>query len=395
MRVSQLASLALSGLLSSAYAFPLAQAPDQIQPAEKPAKFKTSLNRAKAFYNSTLGSLQAVTGKDLPNLTNLSLLRTILAPGSIREPHWYANGNELHYCLSGKVYVTILDSGSEFSHFTVSAGEMFLVASGSLQTVENVGDEEAELISAPRNPNPIDFSLSAAFGEFTNAVLGNTYNESAEEWSSIRRTTQPKFMVERQGPAKVPSTAGFPDRHKYDAVAQNPPTDFSYGTARLIRQQFFPILKDLSMYDLRIEDDGMREPHWHPDTTEMGYVANGHARMSLLDPHGQVTTYYLEAGDCYFVPINWPHQIENTGDDEFHFLIFFDQPTPADVGFKASASALGPEIMAAMLGIKDTKDLPELPFTPEDPLIVQRVNPVDPIEPGEKTTEKMELHNGL
>ena len=99
MRISQLASLVLPGLWSSTFAFPLAQAPDQIQPAEKPAAFKTSLNRAKPFYNSTLGSLQAVTSKDLPDLTNLSLLRTILAPGSIREPHWNANGNELHYCL--------------------------------------------------------------------------------------------------------------------------------------------------------------------------------------------------------------------------------------------------------------------------------------------------------
>lgn len=74
-------------------------------------------------------------------------------------------------------YVSILDSGSQFAHFTVSAGQVFFVQSGSLQTIENIGDSPAELISAPRNATPIDFSLSAAFGKFTDAVLSNTYNE--------------------------------------------------------------------------------------------------------------------------------------------------------------------------------------------------------------------------
>jgi oxalate decarboxylase len=29
------------------------------------------------------------------------------------------------------------------------------------------------------------------------------------------------------------------------------------------------------MYSLRIREDGMREPHWHPITAEMGYVHKG------------------------------------------------------------------------------------------------------------------------
>ena len=391
MRPSQVVLVAVAGLVSFSLASPLGQIRDRFPRGEKPSTFSTSLNDAKPFFKSNLGSLQAVTGKDLKGLTNLSLLRTILAPGAIREPHWYANGNELHYCVSGKVYVSILETGDVFAHFTISAGEMFLVQSGSLQTVQNIGDEEAELISAPRNPNPIDFSFSASFGEFTDAVLGNAYNDSASEWAPIKRTTQPKFIVPAQSPPDVPSTAGFPDPHKYDSNGQTPPSNFSFAQARLIRQQFWPSLTDLSMYDLRVTDQGMREPHWHPDTTEMGYVRQGHARMSVLAPNGEVTTYYLGPGDAYYVPINWPHQIEDVGDDDIHFLIFFDQPTPQDVGFKASASAMGNDIMQATLGVKDKKDLPNFPFTPEDPLFVQRVNPVDPVKDGETGDAKAGL----
>ena len=38
----------------------------------------------------------------------------------------------------------------------------------------------------------------------------------------------------------------------------------------------------------------------------------------------------------YFIPRAYPHHIDNTGTDPWHFLIFFDQPTPADIGYRPS-----------------------------------------------------------
>jgi hypothetical protein len=61
---------------------------------------------------------------------------------------------------------------------------------------------------------------------------------------------------------------------------RSPPIGIAVGLARLARLQFWPALKDLSMYSLRIREDGMREPHWHPITAEMGYVAHRHAQQS-------------------------------------------------------------------------------------------------------------------
>jgi oxalate decarboxylase len=58
----------------------------------------------------------------------------------------------------------------------------------------------------------------------------------------------------------------------------------------------------------------MREPHWHPVTAEMGYVQHGDARMTVTNSDG------------YFIPRAYPHHVENIGTDEWHFLIFFDQP---------------------------------------------------------------------
>lgn len=100
--------------------------------------------------------------------------------------------------------------------------------------------------------------------------------------------------------------------------------------------------------------------------------------MSILDPDGTVDTYLLGPGDVYFVPRAHPHQIEVVGDEEIHFLVFFDQPTPGDIGYRASGSVFSREVLAASFGIP-VDQLPELPFTPIDPLIVGKVNPIDPV----------------
>lgn len=76
----------------------------------------------------------------------------------------------------------------------------------------------------------------------------------------------------------------------------------------------------------------------------------------------------------YFIPRAYPHHIENIGSDEWHFLIFFDQPFPADIGYRASASAYSREVLAAAFNTH-IDDLPNFPFTPADPLIVSRVQP--------------------
>ncbi|MDT5282135.1 MAG: oxalate decarboxylase [Mycobacterium sp.] len=53
---------------------------------------------------------------------------------------------ELTYCVSGTSLVSVLDTYSKFSSFTVSAGEMFHIDSGSLHHIENIGEDAAEFI---------------------------------------------------------------------------------------------------------------------------------------------------------------------------------------------------------------------------------------------------------
>lgn len=345
----------------------------------KPQKHVASLHNAKPYYDTKLGSLRRVAGEDLSILKNLSIKQLILGPNSIREPHWHANCNELSYCVRGKLLISILDVGNEFSTFIVEPGQMFLAKTGCLHHIENIGEEEAEVIIAFRHEAPKDFSLSASFGAMSDAVLGNTYDAKAEDFSKIHRTTQPKYIVERKEKAEIPSTAYLPNPHKFDIEKVRNGVDFDIGSAKQAKSQYWPLLNDISMYSLVVEEDGMREPHWHPFTAEMGYVRKGRARMSVMDPDGSVDTYTLGPGDVYFIPAAYPHQIEVIAEEEIHFLIFFDAPMPGDVGFRTSTTALSKEVLASVFELS-IGDLPKFPFTTTDPLIVRRINPVDPVE---------------
>ena len=126
----------------------------------------------------------------------------------------------------------------------------------------------------------------------------------------------------------------------------------------------------------------MREPHWHPITAELGYVHEGGARMTVMDPDGTLDTWYLKEGDVYFIPRAYPHHIEVHSSPDIHFAIFFDQPMPGDIGYRASASAYSREVLAATFNMH-IDDLPSFPFTNSDPLIVSRNNPVDEHAMGE------------
>lgn len=335
-----------------------------------------SLLTAPVVHDSDLGRIRRLNGDDFPLLKGLSIKRLQLAPGAIREPHWHVNANELGYCVAGELLLTVVDNGNVVSRFTVASGQMFFVDNGSLHAIENVGDMDAELIIAFSHERPEDFSFHASMGAMTDAVLGNTYDRPASVFAQRDHDLGSPYLIRRPGPTYVPRDAAFANPHRFDIEAESPPIDFPYGQARVSRTQFWPVLKNISMYSIKVPDDGMREPHWHPTTAEMGYVAEGRARMSILDPDGSLDTYLLQAGDVYFIPRAYPHQIEVLS-ERIHFLIFFDQPTPGDIGYRLAASALLPDTLAATLG---RTEAPDIPLTTVDPLIVRRINPLDPVE---------------
>lgn len=322
------------------------------------------------------GTRAFVTKSNFPALRGMAIYRLLLHEKGVREPHWHPNAKELTYCVRGEGIVTIFGNYSERETFTISAGEMFFVPSGYLHHIENTGKGDMELIVTFSDDDPEDFGLSASLGCMTDAVLGNTWGLRSKSFAKLKRSPENIVIGMKKSRGEAPEYARFQSRYKFDVEGANPLLGNKAGSVKIARKNVWPALDGLSMYSLLITDEGMREPHWHPATAELGYVNGGKARMTILSPDGTADTYTLGRGDVYFIPRAYLHHIENLGGDDFHFLVFFDQSTPGDIGFTGSVRAYSNEVLGATFDT-DPEKFDMLPDYHEDLLIVSRVNPRD------------------
>lgn len=338
---------------------------------------KLSLTGTKPQFSSDCGSKIQVNKSVLPILHGLSIYRLVLNEGCFREPHWHTNADELGYCLKGDALVTIFANGNQHSQFTITAGEMFFVPSGSLHAIENTGRGPAEFLLTFSHEMPEDFGLSGFAGCLTPNVLGNTWGLPAAEISGVTQSPRDIQLGRTAGPVQIPESAGFASPYKFAIESRAPLISGPDGSAIVARRDTWPALKHQAMYSLRVQGIGMREPHWHPETAELGYVHTGHARMTVQSPGGAAETYKLQAGDIYFIPRAYPHHIENLTDGELRFLIFFDTPDVQDIGFTGAIPAFPPRITGPTLGLSP-EQMDRIPRRPSDTLLVSKINPLDP-----------------
>jgi oxalate decarboxylase len=335
-----------------------------------------SLSQTEPQKRTEGGCRIEVTKRNFPLLNGMSFYRLILYPKAVREPHWHANADELGYCLAGKILVSLYGTGNVKQTFLVNPGEAFFIPSGSLHAIENVSKETSEAILQFSHEEPEDFGLSSVFGMFSNAVLGNTWGISGHVFQSLKRSTQEVFIAQQKETAAIPHEARYSSIYHFNLEESSPLIANEGGTARVARQNTWPILKRQALYSLLLTGEGMREPHWHPETAEMGFVHKGKGRMSILSPEGAVDTYEMNEGDIYFIPKAYPHHIENLLTTPLHLLIFFDQAMPADIGFTASVKSYSNEVLTAVLN-SPKNFFDSLPTYYQDLFIVKKVNPLD------------------
>ena len=326
--------------------------------------------------DSAFGKKIAATKANFPILQGLSIYRLTIREGCFREPHWHANADEVGYCLSGRALVTIFASGNIHAQFSISAGEMYFVPSGSLHSLENAGGGDVEFVITFSHEQPEDFGLSGFAGCLTPSVLANTWAMPVEELAGLPLSPHDIEFGRLTGPCEIPESAAFVSPYKFAIEARAPLLANEAGSAIVARRDTWAALRKQAMYSVRIQGTGMREPHWHPETAELGYVRKGQARMTVESPGGSAETYELNAGDVYFIPRAYPHHIENLADDELHFLIFFDTPDVQDIGLTGAIPAFPVRLMGPTLGLGE-KQLAKIPRLPSDLLLVRKKNPVE------------------
>jgi oxalate decarboxylase len=344
----------------------------------KTSRHVVSLTSLQPRYSGPTGAIMHMDSSELSLLKGLSLRRLVLAPLGVREPHWHANAHEMGFCIQGRALVTIAGNDAARDAFVVEQGDLFFAPSGTMHAIQNAGDTTAEFVLAFTHEQPEDFGIKAAFGAMTDAVLGNTYDLPAAALDGFDRGKDENWIYPVTAKPAIPDDARHVNRYKYSLAATPAQIESAAGAAHIVNAALWPVLRDVTMYLVTIATKGMREPHWHPETAEMGYVITGEARMTVLDPNGTADTYVVRPGDAYFIPRAYPHHIENIGDGPLKMAIFFDTALPGDIGYRTLINIFPVDIVAAAFGMT-AGSLPAFPFTASDPLLVPRSNPVDPV----------------
>jgi oxalate decarboxylase len=127
--------------------------------------------------------------------------------------------------------------------------------------------------------------------------------------------------------------------YKFSVERNLPEISSPAGMAHRAQSNLWPILEDIAMSSVDLTHQGMRELDWHPETFEMGYIANGRGRMSIVSPGSSVDTFEMHPGEVYFIPAAYPHRFEDLGEaacllrsaaprrysDEIGWQLFFER----------------------------------------------------------------------
>ncbi len=254
--------------------------------------------------------------------------KTVIDPGCFREPHWHGNADEVGFCLKGKVLIIFHNAGSHDEKFIVQDHEAFFIPQGAIHSIENIGAEQAELLLNFSHELPTTFELSSVFCQLPKEIM-------TALWSP-RPLHDPKNKTVRNAAVLAKLTQAT----RADEI-KNEKTAFCYkigksvpffegegGNLKSASAREWPVLKNQSVYSLLLKQNGVREPHWHSDAIELGYVAQGHGKLMITQPSGEVVHINLEPDSIYYIPQGYPHTIENRGSEDFHLVVFFSHPMP-------------------------------------------------------------------
>jgi oxalate decarboxylase len=313
----------------------------------------------------------------MANQDNFSILKGMalyslrLDNGGVREPHWHPNASELSYCLSGRALMTIFSPGAGHDTFTVDTGEIVFVPKGYLHHIENINHGETKFAIAFNHERPEDIGISGSTGSMTDKILGATFGLESDYFGKFKKSSQDLLITSRSNPKNATTTyQKIPNYHKFNLKAFPPTVESRGGTVSLGNANNFGTLSGLVCYLLTLKPKGIREPHWHPNATELDYVISGRGRMTIFSPGDNVDTFEVGAGEIVFIPSAYFHYIENVnGSEDMQFAVFFNHERPEDIGISGALSAYSNEVLASVFGLQP-KILDALPKYQEDLFVV-------------------------
>lgn len=311
----------------------------------------------------------------------------------LRAPHWHFNANEHGYLAQGTAWIGVVDDGHVVTTYNVTAGQVIFFPKNTLHWIKNVGNEDCFFL--------LFFSTH---DELQTLDIDDVFFSTPEDIAS--RSLKPEGGVnfirtfqnqkEDQGVNLPPNLAELvtnasytqsPDSHVwryfYDLKGSKE-YKFPGGIIQLAQywkngselsnneKTFSEFLNQhqntLALSTLRVYNNGLRQPHFHFNANEMGYVISGCAKVGIINTQGTIE-FNIHVGDVIFFPIGTQHYIKSACDEDLLLILAFStgdqlQTLDMDDYFQATADHI-----LAQLFFKKQNEFKKIPKFKEDQAI--------------------------
>ncbi|NP_001358681.1 legumin J-like isoform X1 [Oryctolagus cuniculus] len=335
--------------------------------------FGTSLNSQRS--QMTLGTLR-------------------IKSNGLRAPHWHFNANEHGYLAQGTAWIGVVDAGGEVvTTYNVTAGQVIFFPRNTLHWIKNVGNEDCFFL--------LFFSTH---DELQTLDVDDVFFSTPEDIAS--RSLKPEGGInyirafhkqeEDQGVNLPPNLAELvlnasyvqsPDslvwRYFFDLKGSK---EYQYpggviqwaqywkdGSELSNNEKIFSEFLNqhqnaLSLSTLRVYNNGLRQPHFHFNANEMGYVLSGCGKVGIINTQGAME-FSIHIGDVVFFPVGTQHYIKSTCDEDLLFILAFstgDQLQTLDMDDYLQATA---DHILAQLFFRKQSEFKKIPKFKEDQAI--------------------------
>ncbi|XP_069819257.1 dynactin-associated protein [Dendropsophus ebraccatus] len=294
---------------------------------EKEMQFGASINQHQS--KMTVGTLRIVSK-------------------GLRAPHWHFNANEHGFLAQGTAWIGVVDEGgADVTTYNVTAGQVIFFPKNTLHWVKNVGDEDCLFILFFTTHDELStLDVDDAFymtpediaARSLKPVGGVNFIRTFVKPKEDQAVNLPKNLVELiQNADYVQSNDSDVWKYFYDLKASRqyifPGGIIQWAryrkngvglndTEKVYSQSVNSHADTLTLGTLRIKSNGLRQPHFHFNAHEMGYVLSGCGQIGIVGGR-RVPDFTVGIGDVFFFPIGTQHYIKSTCDEDLFMILAF------------------------------------------------------------------------
>ncbi|XP_066567054.1 uncharacterized protein LOC136754812 [Amia ocellicauda] len=269
----------------------------------------------------------------------------LIKPDGCRVPHWHFNANEHGYLATGKAWIGVLDSAPfQVTSYNVSVGQVIFLPRGTLHWMKCVGDVDCLFVlffstSDELLSRDVDDVFYATPQEIAAQSLkpkgGINFIKSFKQPKENQAVNLPPNLKELVNKASYIQSQNFLVwRYFFDLKASK---QFRYPGgvmqwARYLKKSTWSspnekvFAKSLHEHEdtvtiatMRIFTNGMRQPHFHGNANEMGYVLSGCGTVGVIDRG--VADFDIKKGDVFFFPRGTQHYMKSKCKEDLFLVI--------------------------------------------------------------------------